>query len=859
MSNCKIKSFFTYLQYNFTIKIKIYMFKMKFTLLFLIICVGICNAQSLLPPEAFLGYKLGNKFTSHYKIVNYFQAAALAVPSQMKIEKYGETNEGRPLMVAILASKENLIKIEDIRKNNLRLTGLLKDKPGDVNTPVIVWLSYNVHGNETSSSEVSMKVLYEILSGKNASLNEWMKNTVVIIDPCLNPDGRERYVNWLTQMSGKFPNADVNAREHDEPWPGGRTNHYNFDLNRDWAWQTQVESQTRLVKYQQWMPQIHCDFHEQSPNSPYYFAPAAEPVHEAVTQWQKDFQVTVGKNHAKYFDANGWLYFTKQYFDLFYPSYGDTYPLFNGSIGMTYEQGGNNSGGVAIVLENGDTLTLADRIDHHFATSMSTIEIASANAGKLIINFKKYFDESNAGNKNIYKSYIVKNNKNGNISALKKLLQKNEISFGYATTNNSTKGYNYFNQKEENFTIQTNDLVINAAQPKATLLKVLFEPQSKLNDSATYDITAWALPYAYGLQTYAAKEIFPSAGTENINMPTASINSNAYGYVVGYNSFNETKLVSALLDANVKLRFAEAAFINDNEQYKEGSLLVLHKGNEDKFDRITSLFQEFKTDFKTLASGFSQNGFDAGSDKIHFIKNPKVALLTGEGVSSIAAGEVWHLFEQQLNKKITLINAKEFDNTDFKNYTTIIIVDGNYKFLNNKDAASGLKQWIKAGGKLIAMENAVKQISALDWGIKLKKLPEDKTDTALGYAAIKKYAEREKENVTNNIPGAIYKMELDNTHPLGYGYPNYYYTLKLNDNAYEYLREGWNVGVIRKTQPVAGFVGNKVKVILKDAVLLGELPMGRGSIVFFADNPLFRSFWENGKMLFTNAVFFNGQ
>lgn len=835
------------------------MYKLTLGLLFLCTLSLFSDAQSITTPDAFLGYKLGSKFTAHYQIVNYFESVANALPDQITLEKYGETNEGRPLLMAVIASKENMKKIDEIRKNNLRLTGLLKDAPGNINTPVIVWLSYNVHGNEPSSSEVSMKVLYEILSGKNSSLNGWMKNTVVIIDPCLNPDGRDRYVNWLTQVIGKFPNADVNAREHDEPWPGGRSNHYNFDLNRDWAWQTQIESQTRLAKYQQWMPQIHCDFHEQSPNSPYYFAPAAEPVHEAVTQWQKDFQVTVGKNHAKYFDANGWLFFTKQYFDLFYPSYGDTYPLFNGSVGMTYEQGGNNSGGVAIALENGDTLTLADRIDHHFATSISTIEIASANANKLVANFKKYFDESNAGSNNIYKSYVVKNIKNGNISALKNLLQKNEIIFGFATANNTVKGYNYFNQKEENFSVQKNDLIINAAQPKAALLKVLFEPQPKLSDSATYDITAWALPYAYGLQTYAAKEVIALNRDENTTVLTASPNSNSYGYVVAYNGFNETKLVSALLDANVKLRFAEAAFINDDEQYREGSLLVLRKGNEDKIEKIINLFKQFKSDFKILSSGFSQNGFDAGSNKIHFLKNPKVALLTGEGVSSTGAGEVWHLFEQELNKKITLINAKEFDNTDFKSYNTIIIPDGKYKFLNTKDAAVSLKQWVKDGGKLIVMENAVKQISGLDWGIKLKKLPEDKTDTALGYTALKKYAEREKESVTNNIPGAIYKMELDNTHPLGYGYPNYYYTLKLNENAYEYLREGWNVGVIRKTRPVAGFVGTKVKANLKDAVLIGELPMGKGAVIFFADNPLFRSFWENGKMLFTNAVFFIGQ
>ena len=835
------------------------MTKIILSFFFLLIFSSFTKSQNIITPDAFLGYKLGSKFTVHSRIVNYFETVASSLPEQIKLEKYGETNEGRPLLMAVIASKENMKKIEEIRKNNLRLTGLLNDAPGDINAPVIVWLSYNVHGNETSSSEVSMKVLYEILSGKNAALNEWMRNTVVIIDPCLNPDGRDRYVNWFNQMSGKYANADVSAREHDEPWPGGRSNHYNYDLNRDWAWQTQIESQTRLVKYQQWMPQIHCDFHEQSPNAPYYFAPAAEPVHEAVTQWQKDFQVTVGKNHAKYFDANGWLFFTKQYFDLFYPSYGDTYPLFNGSIGMTYEQGGSGRGGVAIALQNGDTLTLEDRIAHHFTTSISTIEVASGNAGKLISNFKKYFNESNTGKNNIYKSYVVRNIPNGNINALKNLLQKNQIKFGFAKSSKNLKGYNYFNQKEENFTLQQSDIIINAAQPKAELLKVLFEPQSKLSDSATYDITAWALPYAYGLQTFACKESISYNISDSSIISNTLFNNNEYGYVVPLNSFNEIKLISALLEANIKIRFAETGFSNDNTSYKEGGLLVLRKGNENKSEKIVSLFKEFKTDFKSLSSGFSQNGFDAGSDRIHFIKNSKVAMLTGEGVSSAGAGEVWHFFEQELSKKITLINATEFNNADFKNFNTLILPDGNYKFLNTKDAAASLKQWINAGGKLIAMENAVKQISALEWGIKLKKIPEDKTDTALGYIALKKYADREKENVTNNIPGAIYKMEIDNSHPLGYGYPNFYYTLKLNENAYEYLRDGWNVGIIKKTQPVAGFVGNTIKNNLKDAVLLGELPVGKGSVIFFADDPLFRSFWENGKMLFANAVFFVGQ
>ena len=210
----------------------------------------------------------------------------------MQLQTYGYTNEGKELLIAIVSAPENINKIDEIRKNNLRLTGLLNDKSADINMPTVVWLSYNVHGNEASSTEVGMKVLYELVSGKNEKVNNWLNNVVVIIDPCLNPDGRDRYVNWYNQMVGKNPNSNPLSREHDEPWPGGRSNHYNFDLNRDWAWQTQVETQQRIKKYNEWMPEIHCDFHEQYPSEPYYFAPAAEPFHEIITPWQRSFQTS---------------------------------------------------------------------------------------------------------------------------------------------------------------------------------------------------------------------------------------------------------------------------------------------------------------------------------------------------------------------------------------------------------------------------------------------------------------------------------------------------------------------------------------------------------------------------------------
>ncbi len=812
-------------------------------------------------PDEFLGYPLGTKFTPHHKIVNYFNQAAAAMPGMMKLEKYGETNEGRELLLAIVSAPENMAKLDEIRKNNLRLTGMLKDKPADVAAPVIVWLSYNVHGNEASSSEVSMKSLYELLSPSNTQTKNWLRNTVVIIDPCLNPDGRDRYVNWFTQMVGKNADANANTREHSEPWPGGRLNHYNFDLNRDWAWQTQVETQSRIKKYNEWMPHIHCDFHEQGINNPYFFAPAAEPFHEVITKWQRDFQHTIGKNHAKYFDANGWLYFTKEFFDLFYPSYGDTYPTYNGAIGMTYEQAGHSQGGLAVVTNDGDTLTLKDRIAHHFTTSMSTIEIASQNAGRLITEFKKYFDDAGLAGIGEYKTYVITEANAGKREALRHFFEINGIKYGSAS-GTGIKGYNYFTGKEEIFNAE-NSMSVSAYQPKSSLVKVLFEPKSTLSDSVTYDITAWSLPYVYGTQGYAVKE---KLVTGNYVAPIANtaVAAGAYGYLVNYGSFADAKFLAALLNAKIKVRYAEREFTYSGKSFQKGTLIVLKKGNEDKLQQFADMAQSFNAAVTVVSGGFMDTGFDFGSEKVHLIKKPTVALLTGKGINPNAAGEVWHLFEQQLNYPVSLMNADEIDGSSLKNIDVLIMPDGGYKFLKDKDAAAEIKTWVQQGGKIIALDNAVSQIAKAEWGMKLKKTDDeekkdDKKDSNHLYTDIKRYENRERDGIVNNIPGAIYKVEMDNSHPLAFGYGNNYFTLKLGSDMYEFMKDGWNVGVIKKENQAAGFVGSSTREKIKDGTVIGVMPMGSGSVVFFADDPIFRNFWENGKMLLTNAVFLVGQ
>lgn len=829
-----------------------------------IFIVAITSAQ-LRSPEDFLGYKTGARFTPHWKIVSYFEHAAASSPMVMKLDQYGETNEGRPLLLAFLSSPENIRNLEAIRLNNLRLANLTKDRmaPNEETAPAIVWLSYNVHGNEPASSEAAMLALYAFANPADIKTKEWLKNTVVVIDPCLNPDGRDRYVNWFNSAVGKNYNANPLAREHREPWPAGRTNHYNFDLNRDWAWQTQVESRQRMKKYAEWMPQVHVDYHEQGINEPYYFAPAAEPLHEVITPWQKDFQQTIGKNHAKYFDANSWLYFTRIRFDLFYPSYGDTYPMYNGSIGMTYEQGGI-SGGLGVLNEDNDTLTLADRAQHHFTTSLSTVEIASMNASKLVKEFRKYFNNAVSNGVGEYKSYVVKYETKDaqRIDKLLDLLDKNGIQYGSGS--GAGKGFNYHTGKEEPFSISSTDIVISAYQPRSALVKVLFEPRSRLSDSVTYDITAWALPYVYDLKTFASKDkLGPTGPVVRLRVANPATE---YGYVLPWNGVRTVKATGQLLQKGILLRVAEAPFELNGNKFDRGSVIILRTANKkagkELWNIVRSIADANNVQLYPVSSGMVDKGSDFGSDMVHTLKAPRIVMITGDAISTTAAGGIWSFFEQELDYPLTQVSTNDIQRLDWSKVDVLILPDGNYRFLSDKTMMDGFKEWIRAGGRVVALESAVAQLAKAEIGLKTKKTEDGEKkdkDSKAEYDALKRFEDRERDAISGITAGSIYKVELDNTSPLAFGYPDHYYTLKQDDNIYDFLGAGgWNVGVIKKDNQVAGFVGTKLREKLKDGLLFGVQSMGSGAVVCLSDDVLFRNFWENGKLLFCNAIFMTG-
>jgi zinc carboxypeptidase len=810
---------------------------------FLLGFAAITFAQQIQSPSEFLGYKLGTQFTPHTHIVDYFKYVA-SVSKNVK-----------------LASDENIGRLEEIREHNLSLAGMSESNSSIKDPPVIIWLSYNVHGNEPSSSEAAMQALFELVDPSNTRTKPWLKNTLVVIDPCLNPDGRERYVNFYRSVAGAVPDADPAAREHNEPWPGGRVNHYYYDLNRDWAWQTQKETKVRVALFNRWLPQIHVDFHEQGYNSPYYFAPAAEPQHRDITPWQKEFQTIIGKNNAKYFDQNGWMYYTKEEYDLLYPSYGDTYPIYNGSIGMTYEQGGIGAG-LAIATRSGDTLTLADRIAHHLSNSMSTIETASANGGKALEEFRKYFENGRKNPPGEYKTYIIKNTNQDKLNALAALLHNNGIHCGDGVSAKAV-GYDYVTGKTEQFDIDKNDMVISAYQSKAVLTNVLLEPKTFVADSNTYDITAWSLPYAYGLRAYGLKETLKPehAMKERTETPIPATTVQAYAYICNWQSLNDVKFLAELLRKNIKVRCTQSPFEAAGKKFAAGTLIIARtSNNRSDFDNVVRrAAAEFNRDLVPVNSGFADKGVDFGSRSVHIIHKPRVLLVSGDGVSAEAMGEIWFYFEKEINYPVTLVRYRDLSRIRWADFDVAIFPNGYYDDL----PADKLEAWVRDGGKLIAMENTVSML-ADEKGFAIKKLYDDKhdkDDTSKNKSElVKAYADRDHEAIRSNVPGAVYRVDLDNTHPLGFGMDKYYFTLKLNDALYKYLGDnGWNVGVIKKNAYMEGFVGQKAREKIKDGLLFGVQSLGRGSVVYLTDDPLFRSFWENGKLLFGNAVFMVGQ
>ena len=820
---------------------------------------ALAQAQ-LLSPEAFLGYPLGSRFTPHHRVADYVRHVAER-SDRVTVETFGVTYEDRPLLLATVTSAGNHQRLEEIRRTHLAQTGLDGTAAGAADGAVaVVWLSYGIHGNESVSTEAALLTLYHLVSRPEGQ--RWLENTVVLLDPCLNPDGRERYVHWYQQTVGYPNNADPDAWEHHEPWPRGRSNHYLFDLNRDWAWQIQRESQARHAAYQRWLPHVHADFHEMGAEESYFFAPSARPIHADVTPWQQEFQRIIGRNHARYFDQEGWPYFTREVYDLFYPSYGDTWPTLHGAIGMTYEQGGSGRAGLAYVLTDGDTLTLGQRLAHHYTTGLSTVEAAATHAARLNQEFARYFTARPA---TTYQSYLLR----GDTPQRRQLLDyltAQRIRWGYAGRAVAVRsGYDYQTGRPASLRTESGDVVVPADQPYATLVKTLFEPRTRLSDSLTYDITAWALPYAYGVEAYATADRLTAGATTAPPppAPAAAPTDAPYAYLLPWQHLDDARLAAELLRRGVRPRYATEPFTTQGKRYGAGTLVVMRDDNRALAPTLDTLLRNAAARHHRLptavASGWVEQGSDLGSDRVRRMAAPRVAVLAGPEVSSLHLGEVWHYFERQINYPVTLLPTGILGQADLWKYDVLVLPEGNYHRLLDEGYRQTITRWVRDGGRLVVMGGATQAFVDQE-GYGLAFQPQDtlrRQEEKKLANRLRPYGDRDRAQAGEQVLGAVLRTQLDTTHPLAFGYTGDYYTLKVDTLAYTYLTKGWNVGVLREDAALSGFTGRRARPKTRQALVFGVQPLGQGSVVYLVDNPLFRGFWHQGKLLFSNAVFFD--
>lgn len=827
-----------------------------YALLFLISVFNSVFGQLKSPSDFIPNY--GKQITYYHQVENYFNYLT-GESKLIKKQKYGVTAEQRDLNLFFISTPENLANLDQIRNNNLAAIGMSNTKTTTIEDKVIVWLSFNVHGNEFAGTESAMTVVYELLNPTNEVSKTWLKNTIVILDPCINPDGYSRYGNWLREISGKKTHPGLNDREHMEVWPGGRYNHYVFDLNRDWAWQTQAETQQRIAMYYQWMPQVHTDVHEMSYNSPYFFPPAAEPLHEFIEQYQKDFQTTLGKNISAKFDKQNWMYNTRERFDLFYPSYGDTYPTYNGAVGMTLEQGGIGAGR-EVTLENGTNLTIKDRLAHHATAVLTIIESASSQKEALIKGFRNFNNNARQKVKGTYKTYVLKSNPK--LEQMTVLLKKNNIEFAYADASSNESGFHYQSKKNQSFKIEPNDLIVKVDQPRAVLTQVLFEPNQKLNDSLSYDITAWALPLAYGVEGYAVKNSIEIKTKATIEALAKKIPEAVYAFHIPWNNRISAQVISLLHQANIKVRSAMKKAVFGDIIIEPGGLIV-SKGDNPKivdFEKTVSDIIKIKSDFNFITTGFSNNSKDLGGENFSLLKAPKVLLLSGKGVASTEFGATWFYLDETIGYPVSIVETANFSRVKLYNYNTLIMADGYYAFTDEQKKQ--IDAWIKNGGKVIAMNSAMSIFEDRE-GYTLSPFAttEDKEKSAKEEKELelkKRFLDFEGEErraISGSIPGAIMENKIDKTYPMSFGLGNSYFSLKTTEKCYPLLKKAINVAYIPKDYLSYGFVGHDMKKKLTETVSFAVEKKGEGSIIYMVDNPLFRGFWENGILLFSNALF----
>lgn len=817
---------------------------------------GVAAQAAPLSPAEVLGHRIGERFTDYHGVRAYSRALAEGSPL-VEYRPYGQSVEGRELFQLVIAAPEHRSRLEAILSANaeLALPSTPAARAAEIarSIPAVVYFSYGIHGNESASSEAALWTVWDLARGAPAVAGV-LDSLVVIIDPVANPDGRDRYVQWFRTAVGDEPNPDSQAREHREPWPGGRFNHYLFDLNRDWSWMTQPETRARLATWDVWNPVVHVDFHEMGYNSSYFFFPAAEPINpiypEYVLEWGRRF----GRGNAAAFDAEGWDYFTGDSYDLFYPGYGDSWPSLVGAIGMTYEQGGSGAAGLAIEKANGDTLTLRERATHHWTAGNATLRTAAAGKSRLLLDYAASQRAVGEGEPDVL---LVPGRDPGRLRALVDHLRRQGIEVERADRafRTGAEPYPGMTTRRE---FPAGTIRIRARQARGRLATTLLQPQTELTAEYSYDISAWSLPFAYGVEAHSARST-PSVGWSSVPLASGEAATPAapavgYGYMVAPAEENTNGVLAYLRDGG-RVRVLSRAATFGGVEWPAGSWFLPAGGDADAPERATRA--GLGGAVVPIASGLAETGPDLGSGYVNEVGLPDVAVIAGPGVSPTSYGAHWFFLDRMAGVRFTALMSDDLARTDVDEYDVIVLPSASGGTLDDA-ARERLTEWVRDGGRLVAVGSGARLAAEL-FEIETREQAPDSAASALAGRR-----ERERREWMEEVPGAIVPVRIDPDHPLTWGAEGApdretVFVLHQDHLAFEPSDRLETVAHFPADLSAAsGVVSNLNLARLEEAAWLATSRQGAGSVVLFADDPLFRLFWRSTHRMYLNALLLGG-
>ncbi|AXT19344.1 zinc carboxypeptidase [Flavobacteriaceae bacterium AU392] len=794
-------------------------------------------------PEAFLGYGIGEQHTRYDQVVAYLTKLA-ELSDRATIADYGKTHEHRRLVMLTVSTPENINNLETLKAQHLAFTNTNASPTNYNDVPIFIQLGYNVHGNEPSSTEASLLMAYTLVASDNPEIKSYIENSIVFIDPTINPDGRDRHTQWANQYKSNPLVSDNVDAEHNEAWPRGRTNHFWFDLNRDWLLAINPESRGKLNWYHDWYPNVVTDFHEMGTNSTYFFEPM-KPIGSQDPIMPKENYEDLNNLFAGYYsdalDNIGSFYFTKEAYDGTYPGYGSSYPDLQGALALLFEQASSRGH-----LQDTDfgTISFPFTIRNQYTSSVTTVKAAVENKARL----RQY-------QQNFFKSAIKQNPKSG-ISA---------YEFSDEFDKNRTKAFidkllihriKVYKKGEK--------YVVPLKQPQQRMVQTMFETYSKYRDSVFYDASAWSVANFYNIKykglTKSSNLEEEITSTDNL-FRVSRVQKSEYAYVADWDDYNTSGALYYMQSEGLIVSSAFKPFSikskNGIKSLNYGSLLIPVSRQSKSIDEVYTIVKEAQEKFNIpvygVDSGLSVKGIDLGSRNFVTLEQPKAALLIGEGVNSYEAGEVWHLLDTRLHMPITKIRMQNFRFADLDNYNSLVMVSGRYNL--NKTQLERLKNWVTKGNTLITIANAS------SWLINQKLVNETLTKKAKDSTKTvtrKPYVDASENIGRERLGGAIFNVDLDVTHPLAFGYRSS--NLPVYKNNLVFLAPSKNkystVAKYTKDPHIDGYIStNNLENLLKPSASLIVSPIGRGRAVMFADNPNFRGSWYGTNRLFLNALF----